>query len=276
MFFLKLLWLLLYLIVCTITMICNCNRTRHGLANVYFHLCMKLLFICYCHCEACLRLGKVLYKLNIIILLLPDERLVSMGQQCARSVQSLSELLLLLGQHEVKVLEEVWHDLAVALKQSLAPDLLLLQTLGQTTQLLPAPALQPLRQPAPGPKLFSKAVWRSSMAWPWCWPKVRQKPQMSLRSWTQSDHTPNKPNVGQSLSLCGTLPTLKHNLKLLYVTLDHKTGHKGQFFEIVIYTSAESRWCMVCYDWTNLSEIQLFVNLESGEQKKSKYWENHL
>ncbi len=39
------------------------------LANVYFHLCMKLLFICYCHCEACLRLGKVLYKLNIIILL---------------------------------------------------------------------------------------------------------------------------------------------------------------------------------------------------------------
>ncbi len=26
-----------------------------------------------------------------------------------------------------------------------------------------------------------------------------------------------------------------------YVTLDHKTSHKGQFFEIEIYSSSESR-----------------------------------
>ncbi len=29
-------------------------------------------------------------------------------------------------------------------------------------------------------------------------------------------------------------------LYCLYVTLDHKTSHKGQFFEIVIYKSSES------------------------------------
>ncbi len=41
----------------------------------------------------------------------------------------------------------------------------------------------------------------------------------------------------------------------VYVTLDHKTSHKGQFFEIEIYTSSEIwinkfYWCMVCYDRT--------------------------
>ncbi len=49
----------------------------------------------------------------------------------------------------------------------------------------------------------------------------------------------------------------------LYVTLDHKTSHKGQFFEILIYTSLESFPLM--YVWT------IFVNLESEDAKKSKY-----
>lgn len=31
----------------------------------------------------------------------------------------------------------------------------------------------------------SNAACRSSMAWPWCRPTVRQRPQMSCRSWTQ-------------------------------------------------------------------------------------------
>ncbi len=41
-------------------------------------------------------------------------------------------------------------------------------------------------------------------------------------------------------------------LLLSYVTLDHKSSHKGQFFNIEIYTSSESwvnNWCMV-YDST--------------------------
>ncbi len=63
---------------------------------------------------------------------------------------------------------------------------------------------------------------------------------------------------------------------LTNVTLDHKTSHKGQFFEIEMYTSSES-WInnlsigvWFCYDRT------IFVNLESEGAKKSKYWENHL
>ncbi len=31
------------------------------------HLCLKLLYVLYCYCEASLSLGKALYKLNIII-----------------------------------------------------------------------------------------------------------------------------------------------------------------------------------------------------------------
>ncbi len=59
-----------------------------------------------------------------------------------------------------------------------------------------------------------------------------------------------------------------------YVTLDHKTSHKGKFSEIEIYKSSES--------WINklsinvwfvrigqyLAEIQLFENLESEGAKK--------
>ncbi len=66
------------------------------------------------------------------------------------------------------------------------------------------------------------------------------------------------------------------------MTLEHKTGHKGQFSEIEIYTSSESwinnlsidAWFVMIGQY--LSEIQLFVNLESEGAKKSKYWENHL
>ncbi len=42
-----------------------------------------------------------------------------------------------------------------------------------------------------------------------------------------------------------------------YVTLDHKTSHKGQFFKIEIYTSSET--------WINVK----CENLESEGAKKS-------
>ncbi len=67
-----------------------------------------------------------------------------------------------------------------------------------------------------------------------------------------------------------------------FVTLDHKTSHKGQFFEIEIYTSSERCINKLSIDvWfvrigQYLAEIQLFENLESEGAKKSKYWENHL
>ncbi len=62
------------------------------------------------------------------------------------------------------------------------------------------------------------------------------------------------------------------------MTLDHKTSHKGQFFEIEIYTSSESWINKLSIDvwfvriWQYLAEI--FENLESEGAKKSKYWEN--
>ncbi len=67
-----------------------------------------------------------------------------------------------------------------------------------------------------------------------------------------------------------------------YVTLDHKTSHKGQFFEIEIHTSYESRINKLSIDecfvmiGQYLAELQLFENLESEGAKKSKYWKNHL
>ncbi len=56
------------------------------------------------------------------------------------------------------------------------------------------------------------------------------------------------------------------------MTLDHKTSHKGQFFEIEMYASSESCinnlfidvWFMI---GQYLTEIQLFVNLESEGAK---------
>ncbi len=64
------------------------------------------------------------------------------------------------------------------------------------------------------------------------------------------------------------------------VTLDHKTSHKGKFFEIEIYTSSES-WINklsidVCLLGKYLAEIQLFENLESEGTKKSRRRENCL
>ncbi len=60
----------------------------------------------------------------------------------------------------------------------------------------------------------------------------------------------------------------------LYVTLDDKTSHKGQFFKIEIYASSESWIIIFSIDvWfvmigQYLAEIQLFVNLESEGAKK--------
>ncbi len=67
--------------------------------------------------------------------------------------------------------------------------------------------------------------------------------------------------------------------------MDHKTSHKGNFLEIEIYKSWNTSeswinnfsidvWFVMIGQY--LSEIQLFVNLESEGAKKSKYWENHL
>ncbi len=69
---------------------------------------------------------------------------------------------------------------------------------------------------------------------------------------------------------------------LVYVTMDHKISHKGQFSEIEIYTSSES-WInnLSIIVWfvrigQHLAEMRLFENLESKSAKQSKYWENRL
>ncbi len=65
----------------------------------------------------------------------------------------------------------------------------------------------------------------------------------------------------------------------LYMTLDHKTSIKWHFFQIEIYTSSESWINHISINvWFGqyLAEIQLLVNLESEDAKKSKYWENHF
>ncbi len=79
---------------------------------------------------------------------------------------------------------------------------------------------------------------------------------------------------------CSYSPTLSISHQNLYVTLDHKTSHKGQFFDIEIYTSSES-WINKLSIWfvrigQYLPEKLLFENLESEAAKKSKYWENCL
>ncbi len=64
-----------------------------------------------------------------------------------------------------------------------------------------------------------------------------------------------------------------------YVTLEHKTSHKGQFCEIEMHAPSESWINNISIDvWFGqyLSEKQLLENLESEDAKKSKYWENHL
>ncbi len=55
-----------------------------------------------------------------------------------------------------------------------------------------------------------------------------------------------------------------------FVTLDHKTSHKGQFFEIEIYSWSESWINKLSIDvWIGqyLAKIQLFENLESEGAK---------
>ncbi len=61
-----------------------------------------------------------------------------------------------------------------------------------------------------------------------------------------------------------------------YLTLDHKTNHKGTFYEIEIYTSYESWINNISIDvWfvrigQYLAEI-LFENLESEGAKKNRF-----
>ncbi len=55
-----------------------------------------------------------------------------------------------------------------------------------------------------------------------------------------------------------------------FVNLDHKTSHKGQFFDIEIYTSSEAFidvWFVMIGQY--LAEIQLWENLESESAKKN-------
>ncbi len=47
-----------------------------------------------------------------------------------------------------------------------------------------------------------------------------------------------------------------------FVTLDHKTSHKGNFFEIEVYTSSESWINKYKYINKYLAKIQLFENLD--------------
>ncbi len=54
---------------------------------------------------------------------------------------------------------------------------------------------------------------------------------------------------------------------VLYVTLDHKTSHKGHFLEIEIYTSSFHHF------WPRYNYLKIW-NLRV--QKKSKYRENRL
>ncbi len=68
------------------------------------------------------------------------------------------------------------------------------------------------------------------------------------------------------------MPNIHQNIFFLkqFVTLDHKTSHKGKFFEIEIYSSSESWINKLSIDvWIGqyLAKIQLFENLESEGAK---------
>ncbi len=98
------------------------------------------------------------------------------------------------------------------------------------------------------------------------------------------DHTINqiKFNLYSTNTNNSSWPLCCTERQRINVTLEHKTSHKGQFGEIEIYASYESWINKLSIDvWfvmigQYLSEIQLFVNLESEGAKKYKYWENHL
>ncbi len=106
-------------------------------------------------------------------------------------------------------------------------------------------------------------------------------------------HTDSLFSLKFDRSCLSSLKTWQSNI--LYMTLDHKTSHKGQFFETEIYTSPESWINKLSIDvwlvrigqylaeiqllgetYKYLAEIQLTENLESEGAKKSKYWENRL
>ncbi len=62
---------------------------------------------------------------------------------------------------------------------------------------------------------------------------------------------------------CPSPDVLSYQNDSQYVTLDHKTSHKGQFFKIEIYTSSES--------WINKLSIDVWfvmIYLESEGAKK--------
>ncbi len=63
---------------------------------------------------------------------------------------------------------------------------------------------------------------------------------------------------------------------MTYVTLDHKTSHKGKFIfsESWINKIFIDVWFVRIGQY--LTEIQLFENLDSEGAKKSKYSENRL
>ncbi len=90
-------------------------------------------------------------------------------------------------------------------------------------------------------------------------------------------------SAGFLLNACNNsvVNTSSRNFKIvLYVTLDHKTSHNGQFVLIEIYKSWINKlsidvWFVRIGQY--LAEMQLFENLESeGAKKKSRYWENGL
>ncbi len=67
-------------------------------------------------------------------------------------------------------------------------------------------------------------------------------------------------------------PLISKSTDSQYVTLDHKTSHKGQFFKIEIYTSSES--------WINKLSIDVWfvmIYLESeGAKNKNIFMEHDL
>ncbi len=73
-----------------------------------------------------------------------------------------------------------------------------------------------------------------------------------------------------------TVMGINNNVSAIYVTLDHKTSLKCQFFKIENYTSSESWINVLSIDvWfvrigQYLAEIQLFENLESEGAKKNQ------
>ncbi len=92
---------------------------------------------------------------------------------------------------------------------------------------------------------------------PWLWPSVWQNDGTENIKHKQTCRDMLKLVLIYTRSYFTGLK-IAQNISQIFVTLDHKTSHKGQFFENKIYTSPESWinklsldvWCMVCYDRT--------------------------